>query len=137
MALASAPTAFTIGALFIVWALRDGLCLYRPSITYPTTFGGPGGHYGQMLDDAAKIVAKIPKGSTIWVNGMENNVYLQADARAVRIEIPELPGVPDFKDSAPLYIVHCATSAKAFDYKDYEPVEISNLGLFTLMQRKP
>jgi len=136
LALASEPTAFTIGALLLVWGLRDGLCLYEPKIVYPTTFGGPGGHYGQMLGDAEKIAAKIPKGETIWVNGMENNVYLQAEAKAVRIEIPELPGVPDFSKGKPEYIVHCATSHKAFDYEGYEPIEISNLGLFTLMQRR-
>jgi hypothetical protein len=133
LVLACEPTLATVLGVLLVWGFRDALCLYRPSLVYPVTFGGPGGHYGQMLGDAEKIVKHIPEGSTIWVNGMENNVYLQAKCKATRVEIPELPGVPD---KTPEYIVHCATSAKAFDYKGYEPAEISNLGLFTLMRRK-
>ena len=65
---------------------------------------------------------------------MENHIYLNAMRKAWRIEIPELKGAPE--GEAPKYIVHCANSCKPFDYKGYEPVEISRLSLYTLMVKK-
>lgn len=126
--------------LLAVWALKDGLCLWEPAIIYPSTFGGGNVHYGMMLDDGGKIAAivaaKTEPGEAIWVNGMENNIYFQANRPAWRVEIPELPGAP--LGEPPRYIVHCTQSAKPFDYDGlgYEPIEVSNLGLFTLMRRK-
>lgn len=133
-------TPAVVLGLLAVWALKDGLCLWEPSIIYPSTFGGGNVHYGMMLDDggkmAAMVAARTEPGEAIWVNGMENNIYFQANRPAWRVEIPELPGIP--LGEPPRFIVHCTQSAKAFDYEGlgYEPLEVSNMGLFTLMRRK-
>jgi hypothetical protein len=124
----------------MVYAFRDGLCWYKPSLLYKVTFPG----YDEMMADAKKIEAWIRDNTSpdeiIWVNGMENQIYLNAQRRAWRIEIPELEGTPI--GELPKYVVHCQQSAKKFDYSAYEPVEyapntiVSTNGLFTLMRLK-
>ena len=135
---------FALAALALVWIPRDGICWWRPDLTYRFTFSLAGGDYGQMIADLNKIEKFLrentPADEVIWVNGFENQVYLNTMRRAWRIEIPELPGHP--AGDPPRYIVHCNSSAKrgdgSFDYEawNYEPAMISTSGEFTLLLRR-
>jgi len=97
-------------------------------------------NYETRLADAAPIEKWLRENTAenevIWVNGMENQIYLNALRRPWRIEIPELLGVPD--GDPPRVIVHCGESFKKFDYEkwDYETVQISNMGFFTIVKRE-
>lgn len=144
IALSARPGICTILAVLLVWIPRDGICWWNASLTYRFTFGGGGGDYGALLADAGKIERWLrdntPTEEVIWVNGMENQIYLNANRRAWRIEIPELQGTPQrvlfgYPHGKPRYIVHCAASAKKFDYEGYEPKMISTSGQFTLLVR--
>ncbi len=135
MALATQPTMFTFAGIAIIWLFRDGITWYRPDLIYRVTFGSAQGDYGTVMKDADTLEAWIRKNTkpdeVIWVNGMENQIYLNTLRKAWRIEIPELMGVPE--GEKPRVIVHCSQSAKEFDYEGYEPELISRIGLFTLM----
>ncbi len=124
--------------LALVWCLRDGLIWYRPDLIYRVTFGSAQGDYGTVMKDADTLEAWIMKNTkpdeVIWVNGMENQIYLNTLRKAWRIEIPELMGIPE--GDKPRVIVHCAQSFKEFDYEGYEPELTSRIGLFTLMVRQ-
>ena len=131
------PSVFTFVALALVWLLRDGLVWLKPLSIYPVTFP----NYGNLLADAKSIEAWIIENTkpdeVIWVNGFENQIYLNTLRRAWRIEIPELEGVPD--GDPPRIVVHSAqTAKKAFDYAKYgyETVIMSNMGHYTLVERK-
>ena len=124
-------------AWLFVWIPRDGLCWRKPEWTYKFTFNSGGGDYGAFLADVKKIEAYLREhDGTLWVNGMENQIYLNAHKKAWRIEIPELVGFPSIGE-LPRYIVHCAASAKKFDYSAYnpEPLLISASGQFSLFER--
>ncbi len=135
IALASQPTAMTFLAFFIVWAVRDGICWYRPELIYRVTFGSGQGDYGTMMNDArhieAWLIVNTAKDEVIWVNGAENQIYLNVLRKPWRIEIPEIKGLPD--GEPPRCIVHCSQSAQEFDYTGYEPKLVSVIGLYTLM----
>lgn len=140
LAIGADTSIFTFVALAAVFVTRDLIVWMRPSLIYSVTFPSSRGQgdYGDMLAEGRKVAA-IVKAITnpdehIWVNGMENNVYLEAERKAWRIEVPELEGLPE--GEAPRVIVHVAGQAKKFDYKGYEPHEISNMGAMTVMVRK-
>jgi hypothetical protein len=134
--LAVQPSIFTFAGIAMIWLWRDGLCWYRPDLTYQTTFP----NYGGLLEDAktieAWIIENTPKDEVIWVNGYENQIYLNTMRKAWRIEIPELEGLPE--GEPPKYIVHSAQTAKKFDYEKYgyETEMISNMGHYTLVVKK-
>ncbi len=125
----------TFLAFFIVWAVRDGICWYRPELIYRVTFGSGQGDYGTMMNDArhieAWLIVNTAKDEIIWVNGAENQIYLNVLRKPWRIEIPEIKGLPD--GEPPRCIVHCSQSAQEFDYTGYEPKLVSVIGLYTLM----
>lgn len=93
--------------------------------------------YAMLLADAKRIEKVIIENTTpedrIWVNGMENQIYFTTMRKAVRIEIPELQGFPDA--DLPKFIVHCAVGFKKMEYTGYKVAEISNYGLYTLMEK--
>ncbi len=134
VALSASPTTLTWVSFALVWSLRDGIVWYRPALIYPVTFP----NYDALLADAAKIEAwireNVSQNEIIWVNGMENQIYLNTMRKAWRVEIPELRGFPE--GDAPRVIVHCHTSHKKFDYDGYEPVIVSTIGLYTLMVKQ-
>lgn len=122
-------------AVFLIWIPRDGICWWRQDLIYKFTFGGGNADYGTMMADAHKIEAWIRENTAtdelIWVNGMENQIYLNTHRKAWRLEIPELEGVPE--GETPRVIVHCHQSCKKFDYTGYRSEVISTIGLYTLM----
>lgn len=138
VAMAAHPTPMTFAAFFIVWAVRDGITWYKPELIYRVTFGGASGDYGSMIRDARHIEDWLRKNTgpdeIIWVNGAENQIYLNTMRKPWRIEIPEIKGLPD--GEAPRCIVHCSQSAQEFDYTGYTPELVSVVGLYTLMVRK-
>lgn len=138
IAMAANPTAMTFVAFALVWAVRDGICWYKPELIYRVTFGGASGDYGTMMNDARHIEAWIRDNTKpdeiIWVNGAENQIYINTMRRPWRIEIPEIKGLPE--GVAPLYIVHCSQSAQELDYAGYTPKIVSVIGLFTLMVKE-
>jgi len=138
IAMAAQPGPMAFVAFFLVWAVRDGICWYKPELIYRVTFGGGQGDYGTMMNDARHIEAWLrentAKDEVIWVNGAENQIYLNTLRKPWRIEIPEIKGLPD--GEPPRCIVHCSQSAQEFDYAAYEPKLVSVIGLFTLMVRK-
>ena len=149
LAMAARPVPMTWVAFGIVWLLRDGLVWWHPYNIYRATFGSGRGNYGDMIADAAKIEAWIREHTApderIWVNGMDNQIYLNVMRKAVRVEIPELTGTPWTlatgdgvapADPLPRVIVHCRYGCKEFDYEGYEPEMVSTIGLFTLMVKK-
>lgn len=119
---------------------RDGIIWLRPELIYTLTFPG----YGPMIEDAKSIERWIMDNTKsdekIWVNGMENQIYINTMRKAWRIEIPELEGVPEISvyGDYPHVIVHCSQSAKKFDYEGlgYETETMSNLGHFVLLVKK-
>jgi hypothetical protein len=137
LAISARPSVATILGLALVWAVRDGICWWKPQLVYRFTFAGGGGNYGDMMADCKKIEKMIMENTSedevIWVNGMENQIYLNTHRKAWRVEIPELPGLPE--GEAPRYIVHCPYSAKQFDYSNYRPAFVSTSGAHTLMER--
>ena len=138
VAMSAAPVALTWVAFLCVWIPRDGICWWNPAITYKFVFSGNGGDYGSMMADLAKIEKWIrentPANAVIWVNGIENQVYVNALRKAWRIEIPELKGLPE--GDAPRWIVHCVSGSKKFDYTGYEAEVISTSGNFSLMVKR-
>lgn len=161
--LAIRPTWWALGlaagvVLSISWKVwRD------PKWVYPATFFFPdGGHYGMTLASGAVAAEKVKKltqdGEAIWVNGMENNIYIMAGRPAWWITVPEtrrnlatdtsdpaavkaghLVPVPDMAlaTQAPRVIVHCYGSAVPFDYSRYKPAYISGDKALTIMVRQP
>lgn len=135
-------------AFALVFAWRDGLCWWKPGVTYPMVFSGVGGvSYLDTLKDSVKIEETIRRDTKpeekIWVDGMENHVYLNTGRMAWRVEIPELTGIPE--GEPPRLVVFCVNSAKRkadgnplFDYEGlgYTPKEVSNRGAYVLMERK-
>jgi len=81
-------------------------------------------------------LANTTPDEVIWVNGYENQIYLNTKRKAWRIEIPELSGFPD--GEPPRVIVHSAQTAKSFNYDGpgYETEMISNMGYYTLVVKK-
>lgn len=140
IALGSTPTVTTWAAFGIAWVLLEAVAWVKPSIVYPLTFADPGGnHYGMVLQDAEWVTRWLdenePNEDTIWVNGMENNVYLHSGRKAWAIIVPELREVP--QGTPPRVIVHCRGSVD-FDYdaNGYEMVEASPLGGLVIMRRQ-
>lgn len=135
----SEPTVST----FIAWAIATTAALgwlawLKPNEIYAITFGTPKANYGFMLADMKEcerwILANTKQDEIIWVNGMENQVYLNTMRKAWRINIPELTDSPE--GIAPRVIVHCQQSAVKFDYAGYSPVVISSRGLYTVMVKQ-
>lgn len=139
ISLASQPIGMSWAAFGIAWVLIEFPAWMLPKNIYALTFADKSGaHYGMSLDEgqwaADWIKDNAPNEDTIWVNGMENNIYLQAGRRAWAIIVPELRETP--KGKAPNIIVHCR-GAVPFDYdaEGYENVEMSPLGGIAIMRR--
>lgn len=136
VALSTEPSVFTFAGIALIWCFRDGLIWYKPELVYQLTFPS----YGSLLEGARTIEnwikANTKPDEIIWVNGYENQIYLNTMRKAWRIEIPELEGLPE--GEPPKYVVHSAQTAKKFDYEKYgyETELISNMGHYTLVVRK-
>ena len=140
IALASQPTWTSWAAFGIAWVLIEAAAWIVPANVYALTFADPGGaNYGMVLKDAEWVTRWLdenePNEDTIWVNGMENNVYLHSGRKAWAIIVPELREVP--QGIPPRIIVHCRGSVD-FDYDahGYEMVDSSPLGGLVIMRRK-
>lgn len=139
LAMCASPTPLFWVAWGILWVIQDWPIWQRPELLYPLTFRyRAGGHYGILLDDAMEAVewikANTEEGEAIWVNGFENQIYLEANRPSVCMEICEAPR--EEPAILPRVIVHCGTSGAEFDYSGYEHVLISTKGLYTVMKRK-
>lgn len=139
IALASQPTWTSWAAFGIAWVLIEAAAWIVPANVYALTFADPGGaNYGMVLKDAEWVTRWLdenePNEDTIWVNGMENNVYLHSGRKAWAIIVPELREVP--QGIPPRIIVHCRGSVD-FDYDahGYEMVDSSPLGGLVIMRR--
>lgn len=139
-ALASNPTWMTWGAFGIAWVITELPAWVIPANVYALTFfDKSGAHYGTVLKEAEWVKAWLdenePNEGTIWVNGMENNVYLTTGRKAWAIIVPELREVP--QGIPPRVIVHCRGSV-SFDYDahGYEIADTSPLGGLVIMRRK-
>lgn len=140
VALGSAPTATTWAAFGLAWILIEAAAWIVPANVYALTFADPGGaHYGMVLKDAEWVTRWLdenePNEDTIWVNGMENNVYLHSGRKAWAIIVPELQETP--QGLPPRIIVQCRGHVP-FDYDahGYEFVDSSPLGGLHIMRRK-
>jgi len=134
------PTLMAGAAFGIAWILIEAAAWIVPANVYALTFADPGGaHYGMVLKDAEWVTRWLdenePNEDTIWVNGMENNVYLHSGRKAWAIIVPELRETP--QGLPPRIIVHCRGSVE-FDYDahGYEMVDSSPLGGLVIMRRK-
>ncbi len=119
----------TWAAFLVMWAFRDLVIWMRPELIYNVVFPG----YGEMLAEGARVAGMIDatRDEKIWVNGMENNIYLAANRKAWSLMIPERTEIPT--GEPPKWIVHCA-GAVEFDYKDYENEYMGKY--MSLMRRK-
>lgn len=129
-----------IGSTWAAWGLACAASMgfvawMKPSVIYALTFGTPRGNYGTMLDNAKPVERWIrentQEGETIWVNGMENQIYLNTNRPAFRINIPELQDSPE--GDLPRVIVHCPAAAVKCDYTGYKAELITSDGGFVLM----
>lgn len=136
LALACEPTAMTFVAFALVWGFRDLAIWLRPENIYKITFGAPQGDYGMRLDDGEWVAnwLKAKNVKEIWVNGMDNNVYLQAGIKSWNMVVPEW--TEPFEGLPPKFIIHCAGSVP-FDYdaNGYEVVEASPKGTYIISER--
>lgn len=136
LALACHPTVMTFVAYALVWAFRDLAIWLRPENIYKITFGSPQGSYGDRLDDAEYVADWLKKEGVkeVWVNGMDNNVYLQANVPSWNLVVPEW--TEPFEGLPPKVIIHTA-GAIPFDYDahGYENTGSSPRGMYILMER--
>lgn len=137
LALASRPGIGAFVAFAIVWAFRDLAIWLRPSNIYRITFGGAQGDYGMRLEDGEWVAHWLRErgAKEIWVNGMDNNIYLSGPFKAWNMVVPEW--TEKFEGKPPKYIVH-GPGAIEFDYdgNGYQMVESTSRGSYILMERK-
>lgn len=137
LAMASKPGAMAFVAYAVVWAFRDLAIYLRPENLYRITFGAPQGDYGMRLEDGAWVARwlNLRGVKEVWVNGMDNNVYLQGPFKAWNMVVPEWR--ESFEGQPPKYIVHCPGSIE-FDYDKhgYEMVETSPRNSYIILERK-
>lgn len=138
VALASRPEVSTWISWALVWACRDLIVWLRPSSLYAVTFGyGEKLNYGLFLKDGNPVEAWIRDHTTaderIWVNGVDNQIYLGAMRKAWQINVPEWQDLPE--GTPPRVIVHCKDTALKFDYDAYKPVFVSPQGRYTVMEK--
>ena len=138
VAMAWAPSVGSLFAFAIVFGMREIIPYLNPATMYQVTFAGKqGGHYGLNLDDGAYVTnwlkANTDPSETIWINGWENQIYLNANRAAWQIQVPELLDPP--KGQPPRVIVHCQ-GAIEFDYAGYDVAEVSPGRTLTIMTRE-
>lgn len=96
-----------------------------------------GGDYGKLLDDAKPVIewlkANTAPDEAIWVNGVENQIYIEANRPSVCMQIIEAPREEPLL--APRVIVHCGPTAMDYNYKGYENALFSPIGIYTIMVR--
>lgn len=136
LALACQPTPMTFIAFGLVWAFRDLAIWLRPENIYKITFGAPQGDYGMRLEDGEWVARWLKDKllTEIWVNGMDNNVYLQSGLKSWNMVVPEW--TEPFEGLPPKFIIHCAGSVE-FDYDKYgyEVVDSSPRGTYIISER--
>jgi len=136
LAMACEPTVMTFVAFALVWAFRDLAIWLRPENIYKITFGAPQGDYGMRLDDGEWVAnwLKLHNVTEVWVNGMDNNVYLQAGVKAWNLVVPEW--TEPFEGLPPKVIVHCPGNV-AFDYDahGYSVTDSSPKGMYIISER--
>jgi hypothetical protein len=138
--MAAKPTPLFFAAWAILFLLQDWAIWVKPELLYPATFPFRNSSlrdYGQLLDDADEVVEWL-KGNTeeseaVWVNGIENSIYLQANRRAALMSICEAPN--ELPDPMPRVIVHSPT-AQEYNYEHYEHQLLSPRGLYSVWTRK-
>jgi hypothetical protein len=137
LALACQPTPMTFAAFALVWAFRDLAIWLKPEHIYKITFGAANADYGMRLEDGEWVAhwLKDKREVEIWVNGMDNNVYLQSGLKAWNMIVPEW--TEPFEGLPPKFIIHCPGNIP-FDYDEhgYEVVESSPRGMYIISERK-
>lgn len=143
LSLACQPTAGLWLSVSMLLLLRHLKLWINPALLYPITFNDPrsGTDYGRYLADSVLIEAWLKENTSdstvIWVNGCENQIYLNAHRKAEQINVPEYNEKPE---NNPEYVIHCAAGyiigPQDPFWKQYEPVVTSHLGLYTLLRRK-
>lgn len=140
IALGASISTASLLAFGLAWILIDLPCWLRPSLVYPLTFADKSGaHYGMVLGEGEWVAQwmrlNAPEEDTIWVNGIENNVYLQCGLKAWAIIIPELTVTPE--GTPPRHIIHCRGNVPYdYDANGYEMADASPLGGLVIMRRK-
>lgn len=136
LAMACEPTVMTFVAFGLVWAFRDLAIWLRPENIYKITFGAPQGDYGMRLDDGEWVANWLKRNNVkeVWVNGMDNNVYLQSGIKSWNMVVPEW--TETFEGLPPKVIVHCPGNV-AFDYDKhgYSVTDSSPKGMYIISER--
>lgn len=126
----------TFLAFAITWGFRDLAIWLRPEHIYKITFGAPNGDYGNRLEDGEWVARWLNMRGIkeLWVNGMDNNVYLQANLKPWNLVVPEWTEA--FEGLPPKVIVH-TPGAIEFDYDKhgYEMKDSSPRGSYIIMER--
>lgn len=138
LAMAANPGVGSVLAFGAVWVMRDLLPYLKPETLYAVAFPyRDGRNYGDVLADGAEVVAWLKehaKGEdTIWVNGWENQIYLEAGKKAWQVNVPELTDAPE--GITPRVIIHCANGAVPFDYDGYEHKMMTTNGFHVILKR--
>jgi len=144
LAMLAEPGPLTFGAFILIWATRSLHLWRKPIKTYPATFfdtDNPAAEYGMVLNDSAEIEDWIRENTNpnepIWVNGMENHIYLYANRKSVQINIPEFLDKPKI---TPRVIVHSLSGdlklAHELEATTHKVITVSKRGLYTLLVRK-
>lgn len=142
LAMCAEPNALFFVAWGILWVLQDWPIWNNPELIYPLTFRDRGNvirHYGELLGDSDEVVEWLKEntkeGEAIWVNGFENQIYLEANRPSAMLTICEATDVQE-EFEKPRVIVHCVNGRQDFNYEGYEHRLITPRGLFTVMERK-
>ena len=152
LALAGHLTPMVLVAYMLTLCFRNLILWRKPEWIYRATFGDPirGTDYGMMLKDSDAIVrwilSETKPEETIFVNGIDNEIYTNTGRKAWFLTLPEYWELPT--DSIPpRVIVHCAMANKATTwwYESQEAMQrwgwklelVSPLGLFSVLTRKP
>ncbi len=142
LALASHPTVLFFVAWVILWLIQDFSIWKNPKLIYPLTFRFRNNQvkdYGQLLDDADQVIAWVKantkEGEAIFVNGFENNLYLECNRPASNMLICEAVGHEEI-ELPRVYLHSAGTATLEFDLSNYRHVLISPMGLYTIMVKK-
>lgn len=133
LALAAQPSVALFVAFALVYATRDLWAMVKPRHVYPLTFPGYETTFLDSVEVLEWIAGNTKPDEAIWVNGMENQLYLEANRKAWGIQVPELRSKPE--GEAPRVIVHTRGHVE-FDYANYKRVLTSPRGLFSIMVKR-
>jgi hypothetical protein len=151
IALAGHLTPMVLVAYMLTLCFRNLILWKKPEWLYSATFGDPlrGTDYGMMLKDSEAvsrwILSETKPDETIFINGIDNEIYTNTGRKAWFMTLPEYWELP-MDSIPPRVIVHCAMANKATTwwYESQEAMQrwgwklelVSPLGLFSVLSRK-